>query len=112
MPCFPSKYLGEAHLWASPFLYHCLGRLDVVVPLGGNEMIDLKDLAERFVGAFIKCNCPGYTVSGNLCASIEEAVGLAMEKCSRLNVAPEDKAEQEWLLREKLTEAIKRLKCP
>ena len=72
---------------------------------------EICDLAERFVGAFVKSirrhSC--FTVQGELCNSVDEALVHSLKKCSRLKVAPEDGDEQEKVLKNALEEAIKRL---
>lgn len=81
------------------------------MPLSSDQIAELLDYADRFVGAFVKRNSPNsrYTVSGNTCDSIDHAVELAMERCSRPAIPPELAEEQDSALRDMLAEAIKNL---
>lgn len=96
-------------LWAPP-VYLTKGE---PVALTDSEIENLEELAEAFVGAFVKCAMPPakYTVCSIPCFSLEEAVGIAVERCSRHKVAPFDKAEQQRVLCENLRAAIKGLQC-
>jgi hypothetical protein len=77
------------------------------------EITDLEDLALRFVGAFVKCSAAPtrWTVCGTPCFTIDEAVAIALMRCSHRSVAPCDKDEQVRVLCEFLREAIEDLKC-
>lgn len=83
------------------------------MPLSPDQFAELLDYAERFVGAFVKCNQPDsrYIVSGNTCDSIDAAVELAMARCNRPAVPTSDAEEQDEALRQMLAEEIKKLDC-
>ena len=77
--------------------------------------IEIRDLAELFVGAFVKCGKASgskYAVTGDSFNSIEEAVNASLEKCGRLPIGSFDMEEQEEVLRYELQAAIKNLRCP
>jgi len=84
------------------------------MPLSKPQLDEIKDYAERFVGAFVKCNCPNskYTVSGNTCDLLEDAVRLAMARCARPPVKAEEVSDQDYVLSLCLGQAISELNCP
>jgi len=81
--------------------------------LSEQQKIEVQEIAERFVGAFIKCNDPDsrYIVSGNACDSIDRAVELSMERCVRPPVDPAVFSAQEAFLYDQLAFFIKNLGC-
>jgi hypothetical protein len=83
------------------------------MPLSSAKKANIKDLAECYVGAFIKCNCPvsKFYVSGEACDSVAEATKIAMEKCDRISVPSADMREHDELLQVSLSEAIAKLDC-
>lgn len=84
------------------------------MPLTQVAKNEIRDLAECFVGAFVKCGAPGsrFTVKGEPCDSIEVAVSISLGKCRRPSVAWLSNAEEkEEALRNELETAIKNLRC-
>jgi len=81
--------------------------------LTDHQKIEVQEIAERFVGAFIKCNDPDsrYIVSGNTCDSIDRAVELALERCTRPAIDSAFFSEQEAFLSDQLAFFIKNLGC-
>lgn len=84
------------------------------MPLTQDAKLEIRDLAERFVGAFVKCGAPGsrFTVKGEPCDTIEVAVSVSLRICVRPSVAWLDAEEQEEALRIELETSIKNLRCP
>lgn len=70
--------------------------------------LDLIDIAQRFVGAFVKFNGPNskYTVCGVACHSIDQAVEVALKNCAYPKGARGPPEILEKILREELTLAI------
>jgi len=80
------------------------------MPLTAAQIAEIRDYAERFVGAFVKRGARSpYTVCGTPSGSIDHAVDLAMRACGRPAVSPLDRDEQEALLRECLSQEIKNI---
>jgi hypothetical protein len=75
------------------------------------ELEEFRDIAERFIGAFVKANQPvsKFTVCGIACDSIEQAVDVAIKKCARpaSTRGPPNKDMEEKILRQELAQALK-----
>lgn len=83
------------------------------MPLSKTQLDEIQEYAERYVGAFVKCNGPNseFTVSGKKCDTLERAVALALDRCGRPHVDIEDMADQELVLAICLAQAIAELRC-
>ena len=83
------------------------------MPLSQAEKDELEEIANRFVGAFVKCGASPakWAVYGLPCSSIEEAVDQCLIRCSTAQTKTQDRDEVRGFLRSILREAILKLPC-